>query len=301
VKEIKMDNGIKRTFILGDPWIYYKIYSGAKTSDYILTEIIKPAAEKLLATGIIDKWFFIRYADPKHHIRVRFHFNNPENVRLIINSLYPDFKKLISQDLIWKIQTDTYQREIERYGEKTIELAEELFYYDSKMIVNFLDLIEGEKGEELRWLFGLRMIDVLLDSFKFTIEDKCALLEQLKTGFANEFEVNRFLKKQLDDKFRKEREKINEHLTLTKEIKHEYVPILEVFDAYTIEIKPIVEKIKTLIDKGHFTREVRGLLSSFIHMTMNRLFKSKNRVHEVVCYDFLYRYYRSLLARAKNS
>jgi thiopeptide-type bacteriocin biosynthesis protein len=149
------------------------------------------------------------------------------------------------------------------------------------MIVNFLDLIEGEKGEELRWLFGLRMIDVLLDCFKFSAENKCALLEQLKTSFANEFEMNRFLKKQLDEKFRKEREKINEHLTLTKEIKPEYVPILEVFDAYTIEINPIAEKIKTLIDKDHFTRGVHGLLGSFIHMTMNRLFKSKNRIHEI--------------------
>lgn len=296
-----MDKSIKRIFILGSPWIYYKIYSGAKTSDYILTEIIKPVAEKLLSGKIIDKWFFIRYADPKHHLRVRFHLINPEDIGIIINSLFPDFKKLISQDMIWKIQTDTYQREIERYGENTIELAEELFYCDSKMIVNFLDLIEGEKGEELRWLFGLRMIDVLLDSFEFTIENKCDFLEQLKAGFAGEFLMDRFLKKQLDDKFRKERDKINEYLALTKATNPEYAPILEVFDTYTIEINPIEEKIKILINKDNFTVEIRSLLSSFIHMTMNRLFKSKNRVHEMVCYDFLYRYYKSLLARSKNS
>lgn len=296
-----MDKGIKRTFIPGDPWIYYKIYSGAKTSDYILTEIIKPVAEKLLSGKIIDKWFFIRYADPKHHIRVRFHLINPENVGFIINSLYPDFEKLINQDMIWKIQTDTYQREIERYGENTIELAEELFYYDSKMIVNFLDLIEGEKGEELRWLFGLRMIDILLDSFQFALENKCDFLEQIKTGFANEFEMNRFLKKQLDDKYRNERKKIEEYVSFTKESSPEYTSILEVFDTYTIEIMPIAEKIKALFNKDNFTGEMRSLLSSFIHMTMNRLFKSKNRVHEMVCYDFLYRYYKSLSARAKNS
>lgn len=296
-----MGKGIKRTFIPGDPWVYYKIYSGAKTSDYILTEIIKPVAEKLLSGKIIDKWFFIRYADPKHHIWVRFHFNNPEDIGLIINSLSPDFEKLINQDMIWKIQTDTYQREIERYGENTIELAEELFYYDSKMVVNFLDLIEGEKGEELRWLFGLRMIDILLDSFQFTMKNKCDFLEQIKTGFANEFEMDRFLKKQLDDKFRKERDKINEYLGLTKETNPDYAPILEVFGTYTIEINPIAGEIKTLINKGNFTVEIRSLLSSFIHMTINRLFKSKNRVHEMVCYDFLYRYHKSLLARAKNS
>jgi len=61
----------QRTFIPGDAWVYYKIYTGAKTSDILLTEIIKPVAEKLIEQELIDQWFFIRYADPKHHIRVR--------------------------------------------------------------------------------------------------------------------------------------------------------------------------------------------------------------------------------------
>ena len=38
-------------------------------------------------------------------------------------------------------------------------------------------------------------------------------------------------------------------------------------------------------------------LSSLIHMTMNRFFKSKNRLHEMVIYFFLYKYYDSYLAR----
>ncbi len=36
-------------------------------------------------------------------------------------------------------------------------------------------------------------------------------------------------------------------------------------------------------------------------MTMNRIFKSKQRVHEMVIYDFLYRYYSSNIAKMKYS
>lgn len=294
-----MNTKVQRSFIIGDNWLYYKIYTGAKTSDMVLTDVIKPVVESLTKENTIDKWFFIRYADPKHHIRLRFHYTNPEHIGKIITCLQPHFSQLVNQDLIWKIKTDTYSRELERYGENTIELAEALFYYDSEAIVNFLGLIEGDEGEELRWLFGLRMIDVLLDSFSFTMEQKLKLLEHLKTGFGNEFGINRFLKKQLDDKYRKERENIESFLVLVENEFPDYNPILDILLSYKVNITPIANEIVHLNTHKKLEVEINNLLSSYIHMTMNRLFKSKNRVHELVVYDFLYRYYKSALAKSQ--
>jgi len=79
---------IQRSFIIGSEWLYYKIYTGPKTSDLVLTDIIKPVVANLIANDTIDSWFFIRYNDPKHHIRVRFHYNKPADVAIIINELY---------------------------------------------------------------------------------------------------------------------------------------------------------------------------------------------------------------------
>ena len=94
-----MDKLIKRNFIIGDSWVYYKIYSGAKTSDSILAEIIKPLTEALLKEKIIDKWFFIRYSDPKHHIRLRFHYEDPHNISIIINRLQLYIEQYVMHDL----------------------------------------------------------------------------------------------------------------------------------------------------------------------------------------------------------
>ena len=38
---------MKRKFILGEEWLYYKIYCGKRTADVILTQVIKPLAENL--------------------------------------------------------------------------------------------------------------------------------------------------------------------------------------------------------------------------------------------------------------
>lgn len=294
------NNEIQRNFIIGNSWLYYKIYTGTKTSDVLLTKIIKPVTEQLIKNNIIDKWFFIRYADPKHHIRVRFHYSKPENVAHIINKLYPYFKEFVDHDLIWKIQIDTYQRELERYGINTIEEAEELFYYDSKMIADFVDMIEGMEGEELRWLFSLRAMDSHLNSFQYSDEEKLNLLDYLKTSFGKEFGMSRPLKKQLDDKYREYRKKIDAFMVFNSKENTYYAPILTVLNTKEIAIKEIVSKMLIHEKKGSLQIELNNLMASYLHMLMNRLFKSKNRLHELVCYDFLYRYYKSMLARKAN-
>ncbi|WP_405208652.1 thiopeptide-type bacteriocin biosynthesis protein [Aquimarina sp. LLG6339-5] len=279
---------VQRSFIIGSEWLYYKIYTGPKTSDLILTDIIKPIAAHLLEKGIIDKWFFIRYNDPKHHIRVRFHYNKPENIAEVINTLYGSLKEFSDEDLIWKIQLDTYQREVERYGAETMSISEELFFLDSRMIVDFLDMIDGDEGEELRWLFGVRAIDQLLLDFGYNEDDKLALLERLKTGFGVEFGMNKGLKKQMDKKFRNERDKIKNFLSFERDSDPDYAPIIDALDEKSISSKDLVKEILTIVDKN----QLDDMMSSYIHMLMNRLFRSKNRLHEMVLYDLLYRTYK---------
>ena len=295
-----MAKDVQRNFILGDRWLYYKIYTGPKTSDLVLTEIIKPLAQQLIDSKIIDKWFFIRYADPKHHLRIRFHHTNPEQIGTIINTLYPHFKTFVDQDLIWKIQIETYQREIERYGSNTIDLSEDLFYHDSKMMVNFIDLIEGDEGEELRWLFSIRAIDSFLNSFKYTNEEKKELLVRLSTGFRSEFGTSKALGKQLNDKYRIKSQKLQEFMTFTAQDNPDHAIILEVLSEKENAISYIVNGIIKHKKEDTLEMNINDLMGSYIHMLMNRLFKSKNRLHEMVCYDFLCRYYKSLIARQKS-
>lgn len=291
-----MTKKTQRNFIIGDNWLYFKIYAGTKTSDTILIEIIKPIVTSLLEENIINKWFFLRYRDPKHHLRIRFHCEDINNIGIVINKFLPYLKELTSQDLIWKIQTDTYQREIERYGENTIEISESIFSLDSTLIVNVLEMIGGE-DEELRWLFALKDIDNLLNNFKYSIDDKVILLENLKLGLGSEFGMNKYLNKQIDSKYRNYRSKIEGIITSKHNEISEYLNINMILEDFNDNLSPLASDILKIRDSNLLMVNLNNLLNSYIHMSMVRLFKSKNRMHEMIVYDFLFRYYKSNKAR----
>lgn len=287
---------IQRGFILGSEWLYFNIYTGINVSDTILTEVIKPVTNKLLQENIIDSWFFIRYRDPEYHLRIRFHLTDKKLLMNILDVLNPYFKNFLNEGLIWKIQTDTYSREIERYGADSMLLSEELFYCESKMVVNFLDLIEGNDGEESRWLFALACTDSLLEIFQFSLTDKINLLEYLNTNMGDKFglNTNKNFKIQLGNKYRQESEKIKMILDRNG------VENRDIFSLIRLrknEIEQSVHEILTL-DRAHkLNITLRSLVTSFSHMQLNRIFKSKSNQHEMICYNFLFRYYKSLYAQ----
>ena len=291
---------VRRGFSLGSEWLYYKIYCGVKTADRILTEVIKPLTEHLLEQQLIDSWFFIRYADPDIHLRVRFHFTDLNHIGTVIQL----FKNAIAEyelaGVVWKIQADTYKREIERYGAITMMLSEQLFYYDSQCIVDMLDMIDGDEGEKIRWLFVIKAVDALLSDFNYSMEQKRELMENLKTGFAHEFNMNKDLKMQLDKKFRTYRDNITEILNPANDETSELQPLFELLKQKSENIAPLVTVILTFQQNDQLQLHINDLLASYIHMLLNRLFKNKQRMHEMVIYDFMWRTYHSEIAKQKH-
>jgi thiopeptide-type bacteriocin biosynthesis protein len=284
-------NKIQRTFILGDCWNYFKLYTGFKTADTILVECIYPLSQMLLKNKLIDKWFFIRYNDPEFHLRIRFHTEDASKSGDIIYEFTKRIKGYVANDLIWKMQADTYNRELERYGDNNIEYSETLFWYDSEMICKIIALNEVRQNENLRWLLGLRMINVLLTDFGYTLEEKCELLQLLQENYEKEFGITKNYKKQFALKYRKEKQNIESIINSNNENFKLLFSQIMTKSEYT---KMVVSQIKKNIDE---TTEKNYVLSSYIHMMMNRLFRTQQRKYELVLYDFLYMYYNSQKAR----
>lgn len=287
-----MKKNIQRDFILGDNWIYYKIYTGEKTSDSILEEIIYPITNELLNSKIIDKWFFIRYQDPDYHLRLRIYVKDRSNIGLIITNFQPIFSECLTEGLIWSVKTDTYVREIERYGENTIEIAESIFFIESKIIIEFLRDNKNLDRDEYRWLFGFKIIDKILDLFSLDIYQKNVLINKVKNSFDKEFGMNKFLKKNIDEKFRINKNKIDNFMESNNIDGFEKLIII-----YIDNIFPYINEILKIQRSNLLEVEIESLILSFIHMSMNRLFKSKNRQSEMVIYNYLSRYYKILLGK----
>jgi lantibiotic biosynthesis protein len=278
---------IQRNFSIGSEWLYFKLYAGAKIADTILTQAIKPLIEQLLTENSIDKWFFIRYADPEKHLRFRVHLKDLTHLGKVFLLIKESVQHFENEGLIWKIQVETYQREIERYGADIMELTETLFCQDSTAVLQMLDLTWGDEREPIRWQWGLKMIDNYLTDFGLSISEKKDLMEKMKTSFANEFNMNKALKLQIDQRFRDNRQTIERILNKELNETHEYAPLFQAITNKSEIAKAIIEQIKS----QKFEIELSKYLSDTIHMTVNRTISDNQRTHELVMYDFLYRYY----------
>lgn len=293
----------QRSFMPGSEWLYVKIYAANKEMESVLLSVIKPLTDELLGKGAIDRWFFIRYYDPEPHLRVRFNKRgDPAFWLAVLQSLQVALEPMQQDGRVIKMVIDTYEREMERYGPHTMLLSEELFFADSKAVVDFLDMIEGEEGEEVRWKMGVYSIQLLLEDFDYTAPDKKRLLTGLQKGFFKEFNNDRRenetrLARSLNDKYRQDYEGIVALLDTGKGLK-EIQPAMECFRERSAAIQPVARQLKELLLGGEsYQRTLDSLLASYIHMAMNRLFLARQRMHELVLYHYLEKYFDSLLKR----
>jgi thiopeptide-type bacteriocin biosynthesis protein len=266
----------------------------------LLKRGIAPIVEELKEKGIIDKWFFIRYYDAQgHHIRFRVLLKN--------SNLFTDCIRIIRQytdpleqtRIIWKTQTDNYLRELQRYGYEAIEKTETLFFNDSDCTLKFADMIEGDTGEKIRWMFCLLSIDHFLNDFDVKLEGKVKLFNVAKTGFGKEFNRSGRLNKQINEMFVKHESEIEYFLdpNLMDEI---YEPLLEILHERTEKNADAVKQIKELGKEHRLPTYLDNIMLSYVHMICNRIFLTKHRIHEMVVYDFLYKYYSKQLHTGKR-
>ncbi len=280
---------MKRTFILGDEWLYYKLYCGARMSDIILTETIKPLTEELIESKLIDQWFFIRYNDPENHVRFRLHLKDVKKINEIIFLMNKAIRPYVEEDIIYKIQVDTYQREIERYGANTIEQSERLFYYESLMLLEAMSVIEDEK---LYFLFILKAVDQLLGSFGYKNKEKAMLASINKDNYKTEFNADKKLNKQLNKKYATIKREISDFLNTS--YSNATYPLL---DQILLNKKNrtmlIIEDILNHEKDSSLQVQLDNLIGSYVHMMANRAFRSKQRFYELIIYDFLDKKYKS--------
>jgi thiopeptide-type bacteriocin biosynthesis protein len=156
-----------------------KLYCPRNLENDVVPESMLTFAENVVAAGLADSWFFIRYSDPDSHIRLRFH-GSPQRLTGQLFATVCDWAGgLMSDGLCLKFGFDTYEPEIERFGGTAgMAAAEGLFSADSRgsakllhelkrkvwphdeitllalSIDDLLNAIGFDNAERLRWYRG---------------------------------------------------------------------------------------------------------------------------------------------------
>jgi len=292
----------RRTFPPGSEWLYLKLYAGEAHVDRLLRGPLAAVLQGLRDSGKVERWFFIRYGDPHWHLRLRLKGEPSRLFSEVWPSLSAACAHALEEGEGWRLQLDTYEREVERYGGPVgIELAEELFHADSEAALAILQAYPGEEGADLRWRLVLRGMDALLEDLGLSLEQKAGLLEQLRAGFGREFRANRGLEDQLGTRYRRETKQLEKLLAMGPQVSEPWVEGLQALARRSAQLRPLAERLRKAESEHQLTVPRVALAESFLHMHANRMLVSDHRAQELVLYDFLERLYRSRLARQRKA
>jgi thiopeptide-type bacteriocin biosynthesis protein len=259
----------------------------------LLLQELLPLVRRFRQEQWIDKWFFLRFQDPGHHIRIRFHLPQcAENTGAVMQALKEALAPYLENGTVQQMQFDTYVRELERYGAETMALSETFFFHDSEAVMGLLAAISGAETAD-RWLLALKGADDLLGDFGYTLPMKLQLLQQLQQAFFTEHHGDAALLLQLNNKYRQHTPLIAAVLSGNAN-GHTLPPgAAGILQARSAANRELFGQLPQTAVSG-----VGSLLPHYLHMFLNRMFTANARLHELVIYHYLMKYYTSRMARA---
>ncbi len=293
---------IRRSFPPGSEWLFAKLYLGDAAADDVLLQTVAPLVREVGASGAAEQWFFIRYADPDPHLRLRFR-GRPERLHgEVLPALQKALSPLADNGPVWRWQLDTYERELERYGgPEGMLIAERFFQVDSEAVLEILALLEyGDAGLDERWRLALRGIDFLLSDFGLDLTSKCAFFKEMPKYFVEMSRVDHAMRVELGEKFRRERASLEEILDPACDAGSPLALGFEVLRRRSAQMAPIMADLRASMEAGRFLVSLDSFIASFLHMQVNRLLRSSHRRQELVIYELLSRLYQSLNARGRD-
>jgi thiopeptide-type bacteriocin biosynthesis protein len=270
-----------RAYPPGSEWLYLKLYCGPASADRLLVEL-EPLLRRTQAEGLWDRWHFVRYRDPDHHVRLRFHGVPIRLLSELLPQFHQHLEAPLAQGLLWKVQVDTFGPEWERYGGSIgFALAEGWFFADSQHILNHL--VDGMTLEQ-RWRAGLRNSDAIWAALGLSIQVRKGLAQAARDGFRKEFGDSGEGAVQMGARFRE----------LRKELESGFPRA--VGSPFGPELGGLL-LFREAFEQRLIQADLVSLAGSLSHMHLNRLLRNSPREHEWVLMEFLVRLYESWLAR----
>ncbi len=274
-----------------EQWLYLKLYGARSREEELIGYQFQEAMQGLTERGLVEEHFYIRYADPKPHIRLRLRGQSgrlQEAFPVIRNWL----RSLMDKGLISHFVIDCYDRELERYGGADfIDAAEHVFCQDSVVAEK---LIQARK-HHIDWSNEVMGTAVLIRFMEQWGWDSAMMLE--------------FLSAQVDqgdyrDSFKAHRSelmKLCNPIDNWKEMRQlsQGELMLEILDERTMAVQSYSRLIHNNTEQ--LSTHPWAIVDSLLHMHCNRLFgidrKLEDKLRALACHTLyaLQKYYQHLV------
>ncbi|OJW16876.1 lantibiotic dehydratase [Mucilaginibacter sp. 44-25] len=266
----------KGYFMPGSNWLYFEIYCHPIRSDQILMHDLAILFEDF--QQLVEKWFFVRYNKPSHHIRLRIKLNEKENFGIMISRFEQIMREPLEKMTVSDIQIKTYFQELNRYGFADINLIETIFHIDSQYV---LKLLRSNFSIEQQYAKTIYFMSKVLECYYADHEDRIHFARRVADGFAKELNLDKSKFKVINANF--------------KAIKNSLMIEHESTELELIEITNLINDAISSLSEIQSDK----LLVDLIHMHINRLFTDQQRTHEAYIYQLLVNYLRMNAALLK--
>jgi thiopeptide-type bacteriocin biosynthesis protein len=270
---------VKRAFLIGQEWLYVKVFSHPSVTDEILIRLVKPIVERFKKENPEFKWFFVRYQDPSHHLRLRFFVGKNSSYDLL-DCFLRKVKETSRSIVIQNVTVDSYEREIEKYSAECIAEVESFFYSDSEFILKACKVTKGS------FVFKLAFaVNTTLRIIEHFIEDRQAirdfLIEILTNISCENDDIRSKLSRKLDLKYRASQIELvlNNISSIIQNSDREYA-------MFSRHLKDLQAKIE-----GWENKLKSEFLINIIHVHINRIFENDQREYERIIYHFMNKHY----------
>ncbi|MGW8784443.1 lantibiotic dehydratase [Streptomyces sp. NPDC055796] len=123
----------------GSDWLYLKLYCDPQQEEDLIAGPMADFGRYAIESGLCEGWFFVRYADPETHVRLRFHGDPALLTGPLMEQACAWAGGLRADGQCRRFSFETYEREVERYGgAHGMAAAEVLFMADSPSVAEML-------------------------------------------------------------------------------------------------------------------------------------------------------------------
>lgn len=274
----------ERRFIPGSEWLNITLYCTARSADQVLADVVLPVLEG----GASKKrhWFFIRYHDPRPHLRIRVK-TAPEDTGRLMSAFKERLSRDNRRDLVGDFKTETYCRELERYSPDLISSVEDLFCAGTAV---YLDRLTDTGLIQEREFFPFAVVYAMITRFLPPGPAVAAYLHWVKDHFLKELKADKALKRDLDDKYR---EISGELARILSKSEHQLTD-KESLPAFLVKVDRLSRATESWTNAKR-----EEFLSDLIHMQVNRMFTASQRQNEAVIYYCLHKFELSKIAKEK--
>lgn len=293
---------VERRFPPGSSWLYAKLYAGPTTADAVLTQTVAPLRDRWRTDDSVTGWFFLRYGDPQWHVRLRLHGEPTRLWDEVLSDLQQTVAPLLADGRLWRVQLDTYDRELEALGgPEAIGHVEGLFEADSDAVIELLaGLPRGDAGLDARWRLALLGLHRALIDLGFDLDARRALLGELRRRYGREHRADAATARELGRRFRQERAALDALIAPDAEPPGALAPGVAALAHRSTTWADHLGRLRALDHRRQLTVSWPQLAERVLHLHANRLLRFAHRRQEYVLYDFLTRLYESHAARGEH-